>query len=83
MTQHVWLEVAVNGPWSHRLRPNIPVSADETVSDAVACAEAGAAIVHLHAYGPATGRQRDDYEIYAPLIERIRAAAAPAKGVVE
>src|SRR5690606_35427107 len=35
----------------------------------------GAAIVHFHAYDPANGRQRDDYEIYAPIIERIRAQA--------
>ncbi len=74
MTSKVWLEVALNGPWSRRLQPNIPVTPDEIVADAVACADAGAAIVHLHAYDPVTGRQRDDYEIYAPIIERIRAA---------
>lgn len=74
MSQRVWLEVAVNGPWSRRRQPNIPVSQDEIVADAIACAEAGAAVVHLHAYDPTTGRQRDDYEIYAPLITRIRQA---------
>jgi uncharacterized protein (DUF849 family) len=75
MTHSAWLEAAINGPWSRRRQPNIPVSADEIVADAVACAEAGAAIVHPHAYDPATGRQPDNSEIYAPLIERIRAAA--------
>ncbi|MCW5744882.1 MAG: 3-keto-5-aminohexanoate cleavage protein [Alphaproteobacteria bacterium] len=75
MTHSVWLEVALNGPWSRRRQPNIPVTADEIVADAMACAEAGAAIVHFHAYDPATGRQREDYDIYAPIIARIRAAA--------
>lgn len=75
MTTSVGLEVALNGPWSRRRQPNIPVTADEIVADAVACAEAGAAIVHFHAYDPATGRQREDYDIYAPIIARIRAAA--------
>lgn len=74
MTHKVWLEVAVNGPWSRRYQPNIPVTEDEIVREAIACAEAGAAIVHTHAYDPVTGRQRDDDEIYAPIIERIRAS---------
>jgi uncharacterized protein (DUF849 family) len=75
MTRAVWLEVALNGPWGRRRQPNIPVSADEIVAEALACAEAGAAIVHFHAYDPQSGRQRDDYDIYAPVIERIRAGA--------
>jgi uncharacterized protein (DUF849 family) len=51
------------------------VHADEIVEDAIACAAEGASIIHFHPYDPATGRQRDDYEIYAPIIERIRAKA--------
>lgn len=69
----VWLEVSLNGPWSRAKQPNIPLSADEIVNEALACADAGASIIHFHAYDPATGRQRDDYDIYAPIIERIRA----------
>jgi uncharacterized protein (DUF849 family) len=75
MAKPVWLEVALNGPWGRRLQPRIPVGADEIVADAMACHEAGASILHFHAYDEATGRQRDDYEIYAPIIERIRARA--------
>lgn len=71
----VWLEVSLNGPWSRTKQPNIPVSADEIVEEALACADAGASIIHFHAYDPVTGRQRDDYDIYAPIIERIRARA--------
>jgi len=68
----VWLEVALNGPWSRSKQPNIPLQADEIVAEAVACAGEGASIVHFHAYDPVSGRQRDDYDIYAPIIERIR-----------
>lgn len=75
MQNPVWLEVALNGPWSRERQPAIPLSADEIVEDALACAAEGAAIIHFHPYDPATGRQRDDYEIYAPIIERIRAKA--------
>jgi 3-keto-5-aminohexanoate cleavage enzyme len=72
MKNGTWLEVALNGPWSRQRQPRIPVSADEVVQAAVACAHEGAAIVHFHAYDAATGSQRDDYETYAPILERIR-----------
>ena len=71
----VWLEAAVNGPWGRETQPGIPVTADEIVADALAAAAAGAAVVHFHAYDERTGRQRDGYEIYAPIIERIRSRA--------
>ena len=72
MNPKAWLEVALNGPWSRTRQPNMPVTADEIVDAALACADEGASIIHFHAYDPATGRQRDDYDIYAPIIERIR-----------
>ena len=73
MTAHpTWLEVALNGPWSRERQPLMPVHADEIVDAALASAGEGASIIHFHAYDPSTGRQRDDYEIYAPIIERIR-----------
>ena len=75
MKEPVWLEVSLNGPWSRARQPKIPVSADEIVEAALACANEGASIIHFHAYDPASGRQRDDYEIYAPIIERIRSKA--------
>lgn len=75
MSLPTWLEVAINGPWSRTRQPNIPVTADEIVEAALACAGEGASIIHFHAYDPVSGRQRDDYEIYAPIIERIRSRA--------
>ena len=68
----IWLEVALNGPWSRDRQPRIPLLADEIFDEALACADAGASVIHFHAYDPVTGRQRDDYDIYAPIIERIR-----------
>jgi len=69
----VWIEAALNGAWTRARQPAIPVSVAEIVADGIAAAKAGAAIIHLHAYDVATGRQRDDYDIYAPIIEGIRA----------
>lgn len=38
------------------MSPHLPITPDEIVTDAMAAAEAGAAILHLHARDPETGR---------------------------
>ncbi|MFK8050814.1 MAG: 3-keto-5-aminohexanoate cleavage protein [Halioglobus sp.] len=42
------IEVSLNGATSKLSNPNVPYSDEEIVSDAVACMEAGAALVHNH-----------------------------------
>lgn len=69
----VWIEAALNGPWTRAKQPGIPVAVENIVADGIACAEAGAAIIHAHAYDVTTGHQKDDWEIYARIIEGIRA----------
>jgi 3-keto-5-aminohexanoate cleavage enzyme len=75
MRNGTWLEVALNGPWGRAKQPGIPVRVEEIVAEGAACAGEGAAIVHVHAYDEALGRQRDDPDIYARIIEGIRARA--------
>ncbi len=70
-----WLEVSLNGPWGRDRQPGIPVTVREIVEQAVACAKAGAAIVHVHAYDEATGKQTDDGELYGRIITDIRSRA--------
>ncbi len=70
--QLVWLEAALNGPWGRELQPRIPVTVREIVAEGIACANEGAAIIHVHAYDEASGRQRDDAETYRRIIEGIR-----------
>lgn len=71
--RNTWLEVAVNGPWGRERQPRVPIAVEEIVAEAVECAKAGAAIIHLHPYDVATGRQKDDPEITAQIITAIRA----------
>ncbi|GAC1340456.1 MAG: 3-keto-5-aminohexanoate cleavage protein [Bradyrhizobium sp.] len=71
----VWIEAALNGPWGRDRQRDIPISVAEIVADGIAAAQAGAAIVHLHAYDEQTGRQLDDWSSYARIIEGIRARA--------
>lgn len=70
-----WLEVALNGSWGKARQPGIPVRVPDIIEQGVACAREGAAIVHVHAYDEASGRQRDSAELYARIIEGIRARA--------
>jgi len=67
------IECALNGPWTRAVQPAIPVTVEECVADGIACVEAGASILHVHPYDESTGRQRDDWRIYARIIEGIRA----------
>jgi uncharacterized protein (DUF849 family) len=73
MAHGTWLEVALNGAWGRKRQPGIPVSVADIVEQGVACAREGAAIVHVHAYDDTSGRQRDDADQYARIIEGIRA----------
>ncbi len=42
----------------------LPITADEIVAQSVAAAEAGAAIIHLHARDPKDGRPSQDEALY-------------------
>jgi 3-keto-5-aminohexanoate cleavage enzyme len=68
----VWIEAALNGPWGRHRQSGIPVTIAEIISDGLAAADAGAAIIHVHAYDSASGQQRDEWETYARIIEGIR-----------
>ena len=72
MTTPIWIEAAINGPWGVERQPGIPITIPDIVANGIAAVEAGAAIVHLHVYDVETGRQRDDWELYAQAIEGIR-----------
>lgn len=67
-----WLEVALNGPWSRKRQPGIPVSVNEIIQQGIDCVNAGASIIHVHAYDEKTGSQKDDPELYRRIIEGIR-----------
>src|SRR5215469_11825416 len=73
MAKKTWIEVALNGAWTRKLQPRIPVLASEIIEEGVACIKAGAAIIHAHTLDPATGRQNGDVDNCAVFMEGIRA----------
>ncbi|MBA2588477.1 MAG: 3-keto-5-aminohexanoate cleavage protein [Alphaproteobacteria bacterium] len=52
----------------------LPVTPDEIAEAAIGAAEAGAAMVHLHARNPATGKPDQTPEAFAPFLPRIKQA---------
>jgi uncharacterized protein (DUF849 family) len=54
------------------MSPHLPVTAEEIADAAVGAAEAGAAIVHLHARDPKDGRPDQSPEAFAPFLRVIK-----------
>jgi uncharacterized protein (DUF849 family) len=55
------------------MSPHLPVTAKEIADAAVGAAEAGAAIIHLHARDPETGRPDQRPEAFLPFLKDIKA----------
>jgi uncharacterized protein (DUF849 family) len=53
------------------MSPYLPVTADQIAEQAVAAAEAGAAILHLHARDPRDGRPTADPAAFMAFLPRI------------
>jgi uncharacterized protein (DUF849 family) len=55
------------------MSPYLPVTPDQIATQALEAAEAGAAILHLHARDPQDGRPSSDPEIFLRFLPRIKA----------
>src|SRR4029079_17204291 len=60
---------SIHSPW---MPPHLPVTAQEIADNAIGAAEAGAAIVHLHARNPKDGRPDQSPEAFAPFLKVIK-----------
>jgi uncharacterized protein (DUF849 family) len=56
------------------MSPYLPLTPDEIAAQAIEAAEAGAAILHLHARDPKDGRPSFDPAVYRQFLPRIHAA---------
>lgn len=54
------------------MTPYLPVTPDEIAEASVGAAEAGAAIIHLHARDPKDGRPTPDPEVFMQFLPRIK-----------
>jgi len=55
--------------------PHLPITPKQIADSALAAAQAGAAVVHIHVRDPKTGRPSMDLDLYRETVDRIRAGA--------
>ena len=54
------------------MSPHLPVTPDQIAAEAIAAAEAGASILHLHARDPQDGRPTADPAVFTQFLPRIK-----------
>ncbi|AMJ62603.1 3-keto-5-aminohexanoate cleavage protein [Bosea sp. PAMC 26642] len=72
-TRKVIITCAVTGAiHTPSMSPYLPVTPDEIIDAAVGAAEAGAALVHVHARNPVTGQPDQSPEAFEPFLKVIK-----------
>jgi uncharacterized protein (DUF849 family) len=72
---HVIITCAVTGSiHTPTMSAHLPITPSEIADAAIGAAEAGAAIVHLHARDPHDGRPDQSPEAFAPFLKIIKQA---------
>jgi len=72
-TKKVIITCAVTGSiHTPTMSPHLPITADEITSQAIAAAEAGASMLHLHARDPLTGKPDQNPDLFAQFLPRIK-----------
>jgi uncharacterized protein (DUF849 family) len=73
MSDKVIITCAVTGAiHTPTMSPYLPITPDQIAEEAIAAAEAGAAILHLHARDPHTGKPDQTPEAFARFLPRIK-----------
>ena len=73
MSSKVIITSAVTGAiHTPSMSEHLPVTADEIANAAIAAADAGAAILHLHARDPENGKPTQDPDYFRPFLSQIK-----------
>lgn len=73
MSRKVMITCAVTGAiHTPSMSPHLPITAAEISDAAIGAAEAGAALVHVHARNPETGQPDQSPEAFAPILQVIK-----------
>ena len=75
MANKVIISVAITGGiHTPTMSPHLPVTPDEIAQASIEAAQAGAAIIHLHARDPKDGRPTPDPAVFMQFLPRIKQA---------
>ena len=73
MAQKLIITAAVTGAVHvPSMTPYLPITPEQIIEDAVAAGDAGAAVVHIHARNPETGRPTSDLKLLAEIVSGIK-----------
>jgi uncharacterized protein (DUF849 family) len=73
MSKPVIISCAITGSLHvPSMSPYLPITPDQIAQESIAAAEAGAAILHLHARDPETGRPTASTEVFRAFLPRIK-----------
>ena len=73
MNWNAFITCAITGSGDTAGRsPHVPVTPEQIAQSAIAAAEAGAAVVHIHVRDPETGRGARDPQLYKGVVDLIR-----------
>ncbi len=61
--------------------PYLPFTPEHLIADAIACRQAGAAAVHVHARDPKDGRPLSDPDLFDPILKGIKAGSDVVVGI--
>jgi uncharacterized protein (DUF849 family) len=82
MSRKVIITCAVTGGiHTPTMTPHLPITPDEIAASAIEAAEAGAAIIHLHARDPETGRPKQDADLFMQFLPRIKQATGAVANI--
>ncbi len=69
------VQCALNGGYTREDHPDVPVTLEQIVADAIACQIAGAASIHVHPRRPADGAESLAPDVHDAVVAAIREAA--------
>jgi uncharacterized protein (DUF849 family) len=72
MTKRIITAAITGSIHTPTMSPHLPITPDQIVEEAVRACNAGAAVVHIHARDPETGRPSADVSLYQEIASRVK-----------
>ncbi len=77
MAKRIVTAAVTGGIHTPTMSPYLPITPQEIADDAIKAHKAGAAVVHIHARDPQSGKPCGDMDVYAEIFDRIRSECDP------
>jgi len=77
MAKRIVTAAVTGGIHTPTMSPYLPITPEQIANDAIRAHQAGAAVVHIHARDPQTGKPCGDMAVYGEIFDRIRSVCDP------